>query len=180
MPSLVVLNSDQPADRMRFTLAHELGHIVMHKFPSPNMEQEAHAFANAFLTPAADIKPYFRGKRIDLALLASLKPEWRVSMGSLLMCANKLGYLDDGRNKYLWKQMSMKGFRLREPPELDFDREIPTVLKSILDIHLGALGYTEDELSALLHIRGGDARELYGFGRSPSDEGRRPKFTILK
>src|SRR4051812_28244994 len=32
-PPLVLLNSTHPGDRMRFTLAHELGHLVMHRFP---------------------------------------------------------------------------------------------------------------------------------------------------
>jgi transcriptional regulator with XRE-family HTH domain len=42
LPPLVVLNVEQPADRMRFTLAHELGHLVMHHDqPTQNMEQEA-------------------------------------------------------------------------------------------------------------------------------------------
>ena len=69
------------------TLAHELGHLVMHRFPSPDMENEAHAFASAFLMPAGDIRPYLQSRRIDLQLLASLKPEWRVSMQSIIMRA---------------------------------------------------------------------------------------------
>ncbi len=48
---VIVLNLDQPADRLRFTLAHELGHLVMHKFPSPTMEKEANEFASALLMP---------------------------------------------------------------------------------------------------------------------------------
>ena len=56
VPPLVVLNIDQPADRMRFSLAHELGHLVMHRFPSPEMEREAHEFAAALLMPAEEIR----------------------------------------------------------------------------------------------------------------------------
>ena len=123
MKPLIVLNSDMPADRMRFTLAHELGHLVMHRFPNADMEREANDFATAILTPAADLKPYLIGRKVDLALLASLKPEWRVSMASLLMTARKIGAVSQNQSVYLWKQLSSRGMRLREPPELDFLHE---------------------------------------------------------
>lgn len=176
MPPLVVLNSEQPADRMRFTLAHELGHLIMHRFPNPTMEEEANAFAAELLLPMADIKPYFVGRRIDLSLLAALKPEWQVSMGALLMAADKAGRLSANQKQYLWKQMSARGYRLREPPELDFAPEKPTVVKNLLDVHLGALGYAPEELAKLLHINPGDLSTLY----PSNDNGARPKLTILK
>jgi hypothetical protein len=37
----------QPGDRMRFTPAHELGHIIMHRFPTPNMEPEGTSLRRA-------------------------------------------------------------------------------------------------------------------------------------
>lgn len=176
MPPLIVLNSDQPADRMRFTLAHELGHLVMHRFPNPKMEEEAHAFASELLLPAVDIKPYFVGRRIDLPLLAALKPEWRMSMGALLMAADKHGRLQPNQKQYLWKQMSARGYRLREPPELDFPPEQPTVLKSLIEVHHGALGYSSEELAALLNSYNDDLAALYPL----ADASKRPKLTIVK
>jgi Zn-dependent peptidase ImmA (M78 family) len=178
MPPLIVLNSDQPADRMRFSLAHELGHMVMHRFPSPNMEQEANAFAVALLMPVADIRPYFVGRRIDLAMLASLKPEWRVSMAALLMRAHKLRFLSDNQNTYLWKQISARGYRLREPPELDFAHEQPELLSQIIQLHFDALGYTPADLAKLLCIYERELRTLYriGSGEAP----RKARLTILK
>lgn len=125
MPPLVVLNSTQPADRMRFTLGHELGHIVMHKFPTPDMENEADQFTSNFLLPTEDVKPYFAGRKVDLPLLAALKPEWRVSMASLVFAAKRAGAINEGQAQYLWKQFSIHKIRLREPPELDFAPEVP-------------------------------------------------------
>ncbi len=180
LPPLIVLNSEQPADRMRFTLAHELGHLVMHRFPTPNMEQEAHAFATELLMPTADIRSYFYGKKIDLATLAALKPEWKVSMAALLMAASRVGAIDDGRSKYLWKLMSVKGFRTKEPPELDFDREQPTVLANMVAIHVGALGYSREELAAVLHCTLDELDALYGVRAVGEAAPPRPKFTIMK
>ena len=67
VPPLVVLNTMHPSDRMRFTLSHEVAHIVMHRFPTPEMEEEADEFASCFLAPTTDIKPYFDGRRVRLA-----------------------------------------------------------------------------------------------------------------
>lgn len=177
VPPLVVLNNDQPSDRARFTLAHELAHLVMHHFPTPNMEQEAHAFASALLMPAADISPYFQGRRIDLATLAALKPEWKVSMAALLMRAHKLKFLTDNQHTYLWKQVSARGFRLREPPELDFAPEIPEVFDQIIGLHINGLGYTERELAKLCCVHEHELKALYGIG---SSDPRKPRITIIK
>jgi Zn-dependent peptidase ImmA (M78 family)/transcriptional regulator with XRE-family HTH domain len=177
MPPLIVLNSEQPADRLRYTLAHELGHLVMHRFPSPAMEREAHDFAAAILMPANDIRPYFMGRRIDLALLAALKPEWKVAMQALLMRASSLGCLTKNQAQYLWKQINFRRIRLREPPELDFAPEGPSVISTILSIHMNALGYSVHELSKLLHIHEGDLRAMYAFDEPKPD---RPRLTVMK
>src|SRR5690242_8504646 len=51
LPPCIFLNSRRPADRMRFSLAHELGHIIMHKVPTDEMETEANSFASELLVP---------------------------------------------------------------------------------------------------------------------------------
>jgi Zn-dependent peptidase ImmA (M78 family) len=117
------------------------------------------------------------GKKIDLPLMAALKPEWRVSMAALLMRAHSFGFTTRNQHEYLWKQMSMRGYRLREPPELDFPREQPTVVTQLVDYHLKALGYTSSDLAALLNVNEPELRELYGFG---DGEPRRPRLSIIK
>ncbi|MGC8519592.1 MAG: XRE family transcriptional regulator [Steroidobacteraceae bacterium] len=177
VPPLVVLNSEQPADRLRFTLAHELGHMVMHRFPTPKMEDEANAFASAFLLPSRDISPYFFGRRVDLALLAALKTEWRVSMQSVLMRAKSLGFLSQTQEQYLWRQISARGYRLREPPELDFPAEKATVIESLLQVHRDALGYSDQELARFLHLFEADIRQQYHL---TSRKAERPKIAVVK
>jgi Zn-dependent peptidase ImmA (M78 family)/transcriptional regulator with XRE-family HTH domain len=177
LPPLVVLNSEQPADRRRFTLAHELGHLVMHRFPTPTMEEEANAFASALLMPAADIRPYFVGRKVDLALLASLKPEWKVAMQSLLMRASSLNLVTRNQSQYLWKQISARRLRLREPPELDFEPERPTVIDTMLRVHIDALGYSQGEVAQLLHIGERGLSEFYELSPPAST---RPRFTVIR
>ena len=177
LPPLIALNSDQPADRMRYTLAHELGHLVMHRFPSVNMEAEANLFASALLMPARDIQPLLQMRRIDLPLLASLKPEWRVSMQAIIMRAKSLDLLTRNQDEYLWKQFSARKWRLREPPELDFLVEQPTVVNSLINIFRQHLKYSSEELAKLLHIFETDLDALYPPNKE--EERPRPKFTVI-
>lgn len=148
---IIVLNNEQPADRMRFTLAHEIGHLVMHRFPNPEMEKQANEFASALLMPAADVKTALSG-RLDLRRLAALKPEWRVSMQALLYRAQSLGLIEKAQASWLWRQFSASRTRLREPPELDFEQERPGVLARMIRLHLDTFGYTVGELAKLFHL----------------------------
>ncbi|WP_417481605.1 XRE family transcriptional regulator [Maricaulis sp.] len=175
---IIVINRSMPADRMRFTLAHELGHLIMHRFPTPQMEKEADAFASELLMPVDDIRPAFVGRKIDLKLLGALKPEWKVSMGSLLMKAKTVGALSTNQATYLWKQMSARGYRLKEPAGLDFEPEKATVLEDLLKVHKDALGYSQEDLLRLFQIHEDDFADFYEGGRRKSVGG--AKFTIVR
>lgn len=161
LPPCIFLNKYLAADRMRFTLAHELAHIVLHRFPSDQMEAEANHFAGAFLVPQADVHNDFAGQRIDLRTLARLKPEWRVAMQSLLYRASELGYVDAGRSQYLWKQFNINRWKMREPSELDFEQERPILVPRLLDLHFNELGYSIDEMQTVLCMFADDLAKMY-------------------
>ncbi|MGO4741559.1 ImmA/IrrE family metallo-endopeptidase [Bosea sp. 2KB_26] len=150
-PPCIFLNRRQPADRQRFTLAHELGHIVMHRVPSPEMEEEANTFAASLLMPAKDIRPSL-ASGVTIQKLAALKPAWKVSMGALLYRAKTLGCISDNQSSYLWRQMSMLGYKRIEPVELDFPAEQPTVADDLFRVHLEELKYTESQLAHAIHM----------------------------
>ncbi|MDF1668326.1 MAG: ImmA/IrrE family metallo-endopeptidase [Roseovarius sp.] len=161
MPPCIFLNRNMPSDRQRFSLAHELGHVVMHQIPSPEMESEADSFASAMLMPAGDIRPQLSGRRLTVQRLASLKPVWRVSMAALLYRSKTVGAVTANQSQYLWRQMSSMGYRRVEPPELDFPMEEPTVLPEIIRLHLEDLGYGLSELAEALRSTEGDFRALH-------------------
>jgi Zn-dependent peptidase ImmA (M78 family)/transcriptional regulator with XRE-family HTH domain len=125
LPAVVFLNKRMPADRMRFTLAHELGHLVMHQTPNVDMEAQANEFAAELLMPASDIKGELEVKQ--LLDLYRLKPIWRVSIAALLYRAQKLEAIEASKVSYFWRRLQQLGIRSKEPPELDFDVE-PTNL----------------------------------------------------
>ena len=181
-PPIVLLNVAHPADRIRYTLAHELGHLVMHRFPTASMENEANRFAANFLLPPNEMKQVFRGRKITLELLAALKKEWRVSMQSLLMSAHSLGVLTDNQNRYLWQQLSVRGWRLREPAELDFPHDAPSVLPAMLNAHLRSLHYSVSDLVQLSRLHAHEFNRLYGSLIAMQSEGEakgRPSLRLI-
>jgi Zn-dependent peptidase ImmA (M78 family) len=160
LPPLFFINREMPADRERLSLAHELGHILMHSTVRPDMESEANKFAAEFLMPAADIRPHLHD--LNLSRLAGLKPFWRVSMQALLMRATDLATIAKSRAQSLWVQLSQQGYRKREPAELDFPHEVPRALQELVEIHHQRLGYSSKDLARLLALTETEAENYYG------------------
>ncbi len=163
LPPLFFMNSEMPGDRFRFSLAHELGHMVMHGIPDDDekMESEAHRFAAAFLMPAAEIKPYLTSPK--LSSLGRVKAYWKVSIKALLKRASDLNLITPSQYKSLSIQYN-KVFKGVEPVPIGFEKA--SRLQDIVAHHRAALGYSLEELAALLHLRPEDADRMYGGGKS--------------
>ena len=168
-PPLFFLN-DHPeitSDRDRFTLAHEVGHILLHALPNPNMEQEASRLAAELLMPSREIRAHIRTP-VKLYTLAKLKPYWKVSMGALLSRARDLGIISENQFVYLRIQLQQKGYAHREPPELDIPTEHPTLLDEIIKAHVQNLGYGYADLARMVNVELPEFRSQYrlddGFG----------------
>lgn len=159
MPPVIFLNKSMPADRMRFSLAHELGHIVMHRIPSPDMEQQADEFAAALLMPKEDIASELSD--FTLAKAAQLKPYWKVSMGALIVRAKTIGKIDHGTYSWLWRQMSIKGFRTREPSSLDFPPEQASLADALVFNLTNNMGYGPQDLERALHLTYSELSAMY-------------------
>jgi Zn-dependent peptidase ImmA (M78 family)/DNA-binding XRE family transcriptional regulator len=167
-PPIFFLN-DHPeisSDRDRFTLAHELGHVILHSLPNPNMESEANRFAAEFLMPSSDIRPHLRPP-IKLFSLARLKPHWKVSMAALAQRARDLGVINGNQFVYLRMQLQQNNYTLREPASLDIPREYPTLLPEIIKAHLWDLGYSHSDLAKMLHMELAEFRSCYGLDEGP-------------
>lgn len=166
LPGLIFLNAGQPVDRQRFSLAHELGHLILHRQPTPAMEEEANEFAGAFLMPRKDIAGDLSG-HLTLERLAFLKPIWRASMGSLLYRARELNFISDNQSQYLWRQMSMAGYRKVEPVEISAEPDKPKLLDTMLQYHVKTLGYTLADLAQALHVLPDELPNLYSIAERP-------------
>ena len=158
LPPLFFMNRDVPGDRFRFSLAHELGHMVMHSFPGDEekIEAEAHRFAAAFLMPAAEIRPYLATAK--LSAFSRVKAFWKVSIKALIKRAHDLKLITD--NQYRWLNVQYaKNFGSGEPVQIE--REKPTLLRRMVEYHLRELNYSIRELAAFLLVNKDDLEKVY-------------------
>ncbi len=179
LPAIFWVNSRKPADRVRFSLAHELGHAVLHQAPTEPSEAEgqADAFAAALLMPAAD----FRREcptHLRLPDLAQLKRRWRVSMAAIVRRARDVGRISGTQYQSLMVQMSRNGWRKYEPVELS--PEAPTLLPRLLKRCMAEGGYDRAELARALRIPEGMVRdwEQPWPGRDGSEGGPRLRLVV--
>ncbi|MFJ1997003.1 ImmA/IrrE family metallo-endopeptidase [Streptomyces asiaticus] len=132
---LLLVNTRAPGDRRRFSIAHELGHMVMHPKPGAGamQEKQADAFAAEFLMPACDIREAF-SSGVHLAMLADLKQVWGVSMSALLRRAQTLNAISEWQYRTLVIEMSALGYRTAEPVEVlpEQPQRIPDLVQTLL------------------------------------------------
>ena len=108
-PPVILLSSHAPGDRLRFTVAHELGHAVLHDVACADCEREADEFASEFLMPRNDIKQDLRD--VTLPKLAELKKVWGTSMAALARRARDVEAITDTRYRALNIELSQSGYR---------------------------------------------------------------------
>jgi Zn-dependent peptidase ImmA (M78 family)/transcriptional regulator with XRE-family HTH domain len=166
LPPLFFVNADlwHVGDRLRFSLFHEVGHLVMHQFGLTNVsavEDEANLFAGEMLMPERDIRHQLDG--LTVGKLAALKQQWKVSMSALIMRARQLRTISERQERTLWTQLAKAGYtRKREPAELAISEAEPTLLRDLVAAHLGDLGYGIDDLSRLLTLHEAEFQTEYG------------------
>jgi Zn-dependent peptidase ImmA (M78 family)/transcriptional regulator with XRE-family HTH domain len=145
---LFLLNSEIPTADLRWTLAHELGHLTMHHVASSDPEAEADAFAGEFLAPSAAFKPHLRGLTFDR--LANLKAYWKLSMKGIIKRAQTLGAIDPKTATRLYKQHSARGYNTVEPYPVP--SEPPTLVHQAVHVRLGEFDYTAAELAKSVRL----------------------------
>lgn len=118
---LAVINMRTEADRRRFSLAHELGHLLMNSETEAPKRQEklAQRFAAALLVPAQTARHELGNQRqhIHWEELALLKQKYGMSMGAWIYRAKDLGIISDRYSVELWQEMKTNGWWKREPSD---------------------------------------------------------------
>ncbi len=161
---IIFLNSSLFGDRQRFSLAYELGQLIMHTFCIVGLDRdvshEANAFAAEFLMPEKEIRKDFENG-ITIPLLGELKRKWKVSMVALLYRADDLGYLTPNQKRYLLQQFNQLKIRKREPMELDIPKEQPSLVKRRIADFRAKTKISVVEMSALFFLNVDEFLELY-------------------
>lgn len=151
---IIVLNSLVPTDRKRLTLAHELGHIVMHgNYAGDDMEDQANAFAAELLMPEDIIRPYLRNLKVGQII--DLKRVWGVSMAALVERAHTLNMMTKDQRTSFYKMLSAKGWRIFEPASNELAPEEPQLAKSI-GYEMLASGLSRDDVAQILGFSDAD------------------------
>lgn len=161
LPPIFLVNADMPGERIRFTLAHEIGHVIMHRVPTSNMEEEADRFAAEFLMPCHNIAPDLSS--ITLPKLARLKPYWKASMAALMRRALDLGKITQRQYRTLNEQMGKQGYRINEPYPLPIEK--PSVLNEIIDVYRNEYNYSISDLSKLIYLYEDETQEKFFSGQ---------------
>jgi len=161
---VIVTNKRLQGDRQRFSLAFELGHIVMHAFSSPALDRpinhEANVFAAELLMPAEDIRKDLE-EHITIPRLGELKKKWKVSMQALMYRANDLELLTPNQERYLISQFNSLKIRRREPEELDIPVEKPLLMRDLITRYRSAQKMSVKEMATLLHLTAEEFLEKY-------------------
>ena len=146
----IFANTFKTAERSRFDIAHELGHLILHRHGGKEgreAEREANNFASAFLMPESDI--IARIRRVShLAPLIPAKKRWGVSLSALVYRIHKLKIISDWQYKNFCIQINRQ-YGTNEPYELPREKSIiwAQILKS-----LWQNGLTKCSIAEQLHL----------------------------
>jgi Zn-dependent peptidase ImmA (M78 family) len=159
---VIVISGEAPGDRLRFSVAHELGHLVMHQSIRGDLgaiEREADAFAGEFLVPEVVAKADITSP-VTLTGISHLKPKWGVSVQALIRRAFDLGIVTQRQYTYLMQQVSAHGWRKREPPNLDIPVEKPRIIPQMAEMIYG-LPLDYRKMAEEMNISNQMAKEIF-------------------
>ena len=168
----------KPEGRIRFDMAHELAHILIHPWSEDIdslskeefklRETEANVFASAFLLPRSTFGSEVSNYPTDLEYYLWLRKKWRTSIQAMMYRARQLGCVTGNQFQYMMRQVSKRGWRKAEPGDSPYtlgDNIFQGAIDLLLDEKIltaeGILrlfaSYGVDlyanEIETLLHIR---------------------------
>lgn len=152
----------------RFSIAHELGHLILHK-SIPNdylenkivfkkIENQAHHFARAFLFPRASFRKEVA--RADIDIFRILKSRWKMAISAMIYRALDLGLMDEDDAKKMRVSISRRGWRTNEPLDDAIPYELPELLKDSLTLILNKGIKSRSQILNELLLSRNDIEEL--------------------
>ena len=167
---LILLSADKNNGyRSRFDLAHEVGHLVLHRQIQRTtdnarhkmMEAQAHRFAGAFLLPAETFASEVRvPPTLDDLLL--LKRRWGASAAAIIMRLKALELLDEDGVLVLFKRRSARWGAKSEPGDEDRRPEQPRLLRRTIDLLVEEKVMPLEAIPRHIGLAAGDVEALAG------------------
>jgi Zn-dependent peptidase ImmA (M78 family)/transcriptional regulator with XRE-family HTH domain len=156
------------ACRSRFDTAHELGHLVLHRWIGPEelenpktlklIEREANHFAGAFLMPQKSFPCEVYTTKLDA--FVALKHRWKTAIQAMVYRCKELDVIDEDQYTNLYKQISWRRWRTREPLDESIPLEEPRLLGRAVELVLSSGSQTSDDISAAVQINRRDIEQF--------------------
>jgi Zn-dependent peptidase ImmA (M78 family) len=169
---------ERSGDRLRLSLAHELGHAVLHRrLPTADetdQELQAFQFAAGLLLPADTFDRAVPYDALTLAKARALKETYWVSIQAIIRAAYDRRRITRDRYTSLHKQLSARGWRTNEP--IVIPPETPRLWPEVLRVHREHHGYTDADLASVARVTHETLAELF-----PSDfAAARPSLRVVR
>lgn len=143
-PYIILNKGKNPFVRRNFDLAHELGHLLLHKWIDMDnldkeemlvIEEQANTFASSFLLPEKDLLKDMRSiERIsNPKSYIPLKEKYYVSIQAIAMRVYKLGLMSYQQYQYFWRMINRYKFRTTEPLDAELPLIIPGKVRALLE-----------------------------------------------
>ena len=156
-PIVVRSSRKESLCRLRFDLAHECGHLVMHQgiqTGDKETEAQAHRFAGAFLIPSSAFRKEFpEGRRIDWRTVFEMKLKWKVSAQAIIRRALDLEIIDDAQYRRAQIQIRRNGQAKQEKFDDEMPLEHPELLQKCFDMLLSKRRLYPEGIADQLSIR---------------------------
>ncbi|CAG19734.1 helix-turn-helix domain-containing protein [Photobacterium profundum] len=176
-PYILLATDKDNAIRSRFDLAHELGHIILHKnvkvddinqTAHKEIERQANLFASCLLLPADSFARDLENPTLETFL--ALKPRWKVSIAAMIYRAHQLDIISDLQKSNLYKNLSSKGWRIKEPYDDQVKPENPRLLPRAINMLIDQGGFSKNILLDKLGFSTFICEELCGLPRGFFDD----------
>lgn len=135
-PMIIRSEAKQAACRLRFDLAHECGHLIMHRGVETGdkiTEDQANRFASAFLLPRSSFVHEFpRGRFLNWTAIFKLKLRWKVSAAAIIRRAFDLRMISADQYRTGYIHLSKTGQKRIEQHDNDIPLEEPELLTSAM------------------------------------------------
>jgi len=159
---VIVVNQTHNGERQRFTLAHELAHLVLRSsnLSEDLLEKAADRFAGAFLMAKDMMIRLLGGHRTSISLgeLAELKKIFKVSIASLVVRCGQLKIISKSAYGRLWAQIKGMGWNSPQSDEpVRFLPEVPQRMERLCLRAVAEGAISEPKAAQLLRV---SVREL--------------------
>ncbi|WP_448266401.1 helix-turn-helix domain-containing protein [Nostoc sp. DSM 114159] len=167
----IILGTDKNcAVRSRFDLAHELGHLILHRnisdiyLNNPKyfkiIEEQANRFAGAIQFPYTSFSKEVM--KTNLEMFRLLKRRWKLSIAMMIKRAEHLDFLTEEKAQSLWRSYTRRGWRNHEPFDDELEVEIPKLVKNAVDLLIKEGILSRADISNELNIHHFDIEDSAG------------------